>query len=612
MSTALSLPSPVSAATPPPTASQVGASPVADEVAARLLRGVAEDTGPCAVRRATDWSGPVAENLDGEAAVQAACGIMHVHGRADGRPLPLAVEYAATVAGVLTAQGVSAVLLARHRGLDLREVRTSAAQGALLALSQYLAEATAPPDETAAPRPPVPSGGAAPDAAFGGAATDSAVGSATLVSAEGAAFELETLDPEAWRLFWCRIGVAARVAGRGWAPFQRRFATAVCALPGELRDATRTTPLDALRAAATASGVSLVVLSDDPLPPGLPEPVRLVPSPGGPRVPLPGGGPASPDALPLSGVRVIESTRRVQGPLAGHVLRLLGAEVVRVEPPGGDPMRGLPPLADGCSARYAALNAGKPVVEADLRTAAGRATVRELVADADAFVHNWAPGRDARLGLDSEGLWRVRPDLVYAGASGFGDACPPERTPIGTDYLAQARSGLAAALRPAGEPPAPSLMTLTDVLGGLVCAQAVVAGLLRRARTGNGVHAETSLLSAAALVPRAPVRRTGWSPLELPLRTADGYLYLGERARTDEAVLARLTESSHAAPKSVAPRFGRRTTGEWRERLRSAGFDATEVRTDLSTLPADPAFRDAVAPAPPGGYATVRSPWTFS
>lgn len=595
MSTAVRLPAPASVPAAPPV--------VAEEVAARLLRRTAGDTGRSAVRRTTDWAGPVAEALDGEGAVQAACGIMHVHGRAGGGPLPLAVEYAATAAGVLAAQGATAVLLARHRGLELREVRTSAAQGALLAVCQYLAEATAPPDESARPRP-----------------SGAVAGGATLVSAEGAAFEVETLDPEAWRVFWARLGVAARVAGRGWAPFQQRFATAVCPLPDALRDAARATPLAALRTAAAAGGVSLVELSDDPAPAGLPEPVRLtpgpggahVPGPGGPRVPDPGGGPLFPGALPLAGLRVVECTRRVQGPLAGHVLRLLGAEVVRVEPPGGDPMRGLAPLAGGCSARYAALNAGKPVVEADPRTAAGRAAVRELVAGADAFVHNWAPGRDARLGLDAEGLWRVRPDLVHASASGFGDAYPAGRAPIGTDYLAQVRGGLAAALRPAGEPPAPSLMTLTDVLGGLVCAQAVVAGLLRRARTGCGVRAETSLLSAAALVPRPAVRRPGWSPLELPLRTADGRLYLGERARADVSALARIAGAPHAGPEAVAARFGRRTGREWRGRLRSAGLDATEVRTDLAALPADPAFRHAVAPAPPGGCATVRAPWTFA
>ncbi|WP_326699897.1 CoA transferase [Streptomyces sp. NBC_01754] len=564
------------------------------EVTARLLRSATDGVVPPgavrAVRLTADWAGPVSAPLTGEDAVQAACGIMHVHGRAAGRPLPLGVDYAATAAGVLAAQGVCAVLLARHRGLGLDEVRTSAAQGALLALSQYLAAATAPVDDSGPTEPTAPGG-------------------ATLVSAEGTAFEIETLDPEAWRGFWHRLGVPARTAGRGWEPFRQRFATAVCPLPGELRAAVRSTPLAALGAAAAAEGVSLVALPDDPAFAAAAEPVRLTAGPLYAPVPAAGtpGG-----ALPLAGVRVVESTSRVQGPLAGHVLRLLGAEVVRVEPPGGDPMRGLPPLARGGSARHSALNAGKRVVEADLRTAAGRDTVRELVAGADVFVHNWAPGRASRLGLDAEDLWRIRPGLVHAGASGFGDAYPPGLTPIGTDYLAQARSGLAAALRPAGEVPAPSLMTLTDVLGGLLCAHAVVAGLLSRAHRGHGVRAASSLLSAAGLVPRPPVRRRAPSPLELPVRTADGCLYLGERTRTDLPLLARLTGPGAAGPRAVAARFGRRPTGRWLELLDLAGASATEVCTDLGALPRDPRFLGAVDPAPPGGHATVRSPWTFA
>ncbi|NEA19893.1 CoA transferase, partial [Streptomyces halstedii] len=102
-----------------------------------MLRAATDGTVPPAavreVRLTADWAGPVTGPLAGEEAVQAACGIMHVHGRAAGRPLPLGVDYAATAAGVLAAQGVCAVLFARYRGLGLGEVRTSAAQGALLA-----------------------------------------------------------------------------------------------------------------------------------------------------------------------------------------------------------------------------------------------------------------------------------------------------------------------------------------------------------------------------------------------------------------------------------------------------------------------------------------------
>ncbi|TWV38591.1 CoA transferase, partial [Streptomyces misionensis] len=169
-------------------------------------------------------------DLPGERAVQAACGLMHVHGRATGGPVPLAVDYASVVAGVLAAQGATAAAIGRARGLDLRGARTSVAQGALLALGQYLAAATA--DD----------GLEQPEA--------SAPGLATLDTRDGARVEVETLDPSAWREFWARLGVPATLAGRGWLPFQQRFATAVCPLPGELRQAALARTLAELRAAA--------------------------------------------------------------------------------------------------------------------------------------------------------------------------------------------------------------------------------------------------------------------------------------------------------------------------------------------------------------------------
>ncbi|NEE53593.1 CoA transferase, partial [Streptomyces sp. SID8455] len=91
---------------------------------------------------------------------------------------------------------------------------------------------------------------------------------------------------------------------------------------------------------------------------------------------------------PLTGLTVVESTRHVQGPLATSVLRALGARVIRIEQPGGDPSRGAAPLAGGVSARFAVLNAGKEVRETDIRTAAGRRAVAETVAEADVFLHS--------------------------------------------------------------------------------------------------------------------------------------------------------------------------------------------------------------------------------
>ncbi|OLT26640.1 hypothetical protein BJF79_43315 [Actinomadura sp. CNU-125] len=195
----------------------------------------------------------------------------------------------------------------------------------------------------------------------------------------------------------------------------------------------------------------------------------------------------------------------MQGPLAGHLLGLLGAAVVRLEPPGGDPLRGVPPMSGDDSVRFLALNRGKTAVEADLKTAAGRETALRLAASADVFLQNWPPGRAARFGLAAADC----PPLVYAHAGGWADVLP-EPQPMGTDYLVQAHSGVAALLS------GPTLMTITDVLGAFIAAEGTVAGLLARARTGTGVHVETALIDAARLLravvhtpvdnaPRAPV-----------------------------------------------------------------------------------------------------------
>ncbi|MFV0138015.1 CoA transferase [Streptomyces sp. HMX87] len=536
------------------------------------------------------WAGPVELPLTDERAVQAACGIMHVHGRATGRPLPLAIDYASATAGILAAQGVLAARIARSRGSDVSGVRTSVSQAALLALTQYLAAATADDD---AQEPTAPGG-------------------SVFVSADGVRFEYETLDPECWLRFWQRLGAEPAAVARGWRPFQARFATAVCPLPPSLHETTRRTPFAVIRTAADSAGASVLPVSEDPRPSGPARPWTLLPFPQATDARSTESqrnrarsGPAR--GRPLAGVRVVESTRRVQGPMAGHVLRMLGADVVRVEPPGGDPMRGSPPVVGGCSARFTALNRDKTVTEADITSARGRRTVRDLVCDADVFLHNWAPGKAARLGLDADDLRRVRRDLVYAWASGWGDGFGSS-PPVGTDFLVQAHSGLAAAVRPADEPPAPSLMTLTDVLGGLVSAQGVLAALLTRVRTGRGGRVDSSLYSATALLPRPP-RRTEWTALDRPLCTEDGYLQLGRKARDQPELIAGVAGlGARASITDIVSRFRARPTGHWLPRLDEAGMSATAVCTDLRELARDPRFRRALSV---GDHAAPLTPWEF-
>ncbi|MGW3398801.1 CoA transferase [Streptomyces hydrogenans] len=578
---------PEEAGTRAPSAPAGTARSVARELLGRTLDGL-----PGGAADQPSWTvggaGPVGVDAGDERAAQAACGVMHVHGRAGGGPAPLTADYVSTVTGVLAAQGVTAALFARAQGRPPVRTGTSLAQGALLTVTQYLAAATAPDDD---PAPPA------------------AAGLATLVTADGARVEIETLDPTAWAGFWSRLAVPPRTAGRGWLPFQSRFGTAVCLLPPELHAAVLDHPLEAVRAAGAAHGVSVVAVGEaTTAPPGL-APWTVAPAPLAPPARVTATAPAGDASRPLAGVRVVESARRVQGPMAGHVLRMLGAEVVRVEPPGGDPQRAQPPVAGGCSVRFSALNHGKSVVEADLTTRRGRATVVELAAGADVFLHNWAPGKDRALGLDADALHALHPRLVYASASGFGTALGPV-PPIGTDYLAQVHGGLAAALRPADEPPAPSLMTVTDVLGGLVLAQAVLAGLLARERVNRGCRASSSLLSAAALVPRAR-RRTVLAPLDRPLPTADGLLCLGAEARSRPGEVARTVGAPGAD--AVGERLRSRTTDAWLAELRAAGLPSVAVSTDLAALAADPAFARAVLPPDAHvPYARPAAPWTFT
>ncbi|WP_241227819.1 CoA transferase, partial [Ralstonia solanacearum] len=115
----------------------------------------------------------------------------------------------------------------------------------------------------------------------------------------------------------------------------------------------------------------------------------------------------------------------VLGAAGRALLALLGASVVRIEPPGGDPLRGMPPLAGDVSARFDALNRLKTVREIDITTAHGRAEIHALVSEADVFLHNWAPGKAAALQLDSADLRRVNPALIYAYAGGWGPVSRP-------------------------------------------------------------------------------------------------------------------------------------------------------------------------------------------
>lgn len=427
------------------------------------------------------WSTPSVPLTD-EHDVQAACGLAHLHGRAHGRDRFLPIDYASVCAGVLAAQAVLAAGLTLERGGPALRGSVSVAGAALLAVAPYVAEATATGEEG----PPRERAGQAPP----------------FRSSDGVRFEIETLDPEAWLLFWRTAGAPVEAIAAGWAPFQRRFATAVCPLPGALFDTLAARPFASVRDIARECAVGAVPLRT----PGENTDVGADPhgrlrgldsTPGPPLPSWPGHGTA-----PLSGLRLVEATNRVQGPLAGLVLTLLGADTVRIEPPGGDPMRGVPPLAAGTSARFAAFNRGKDAVECDLRSPEGRRAAGETAARGHVLLYNWPPGRAERFGLGVEDLTARAPGLVHVHAEGWAGEEPAPGAPA-TDFSVQAHGGIAHLLTDDDTGPAPSLVTLTDVLGALLAAEAALAGLLTRARTGAGVAGRTALVDAARLLRRA-------------------------------------------------------------------------------------------------------------
>ncbi|WP_030763069.1 CoA transferase [Streptomyces sp. NRRL F-2664] len=543
-----------------------------------------------AVHATATWADP-ASGLADEATVQAATGIMAVHGRRDGSPRGLAVDYAATATGVLAVQGLLANLVGQARGAAAAHVTTGADRAGLLAVSQYLAAAGA--DE--------------------GEAADIAPGGPPFTSADGVVFELETLDPGAWAAFWKALEAPADALRAGWRPFQFRYATACAPLPAALHTTARSHAWDRIRRAAATSGAEVCALrslADRAAEHDGAAPWSLTPLPGGrtvrtgpDRAPQQAAG-GPPDgrllpARPLDGLTVLEAGRRIQAPLAAHLLGLLGADVIRIEPPGGDPLRGMPPTCSGTSARWLALNRGKRAVEIDIKSAADRGRLRDLAAHADVFLHNWAPGKAAALGLDADDLAQVNPALVHAYTSGWAGRI--DDAPMGTDFMVQARTGVGEAARPDGETPAPSLMTLLDVLGGLLGAEAVLAGLLLRARTGRGVRVDSSLLGAADTLTGPALRRAarGRSPrrpagFRHPLATADGWI-----APADADARAAAGHDLGGLPTQRAL-----------DRLRERGLTAAAVTTDLSDLHHDPRFAGSIVRDAHGAPA-VPDPWSF-
>ena len=200
---------------------------------------------------------------------------------------------------------------------------------------------------------------------------------------------------------------------------------------------------------------------------------------------------------PLHGVRILDLTAMISGPVATMMLADQGAEVLKVENPGGgDHTRAGANRRGGLSASFLHNNRNKRSLVLDLKTQAGRDALLALAATADVFVQNFRPGVADRMGIGEEAIRAVAPGIVYVSISGFGEDGPFRDKPV-YDPLVQALSGLAT-VQAGSDAQRPRLVRtiLPDKLTGIVAAQAITAALFQRERTGEGQHVRLSMLDA--------------------------------------------------------------------------------------------------------------------
>lgn len=225
---------------------------------------------------------------------------------------------------------------------------------------------------------------------------------------------------------------------------------------------------------------------------------------------------------PLAGLTVVEFTHMVMGPAAGAILAGLGAEVVRIEPPGGDQTRTLIGSGSGYFPMY---NRHKASICLDLKSADGLKAAKRLVASADILIENFRPGALDRLGLDYDTLADANPGLVYCSLKGFLSGPYENRTAL--DEVAQMMGGLAYMTGPPGRPLRAGASVI-DVTGGMFGVIAVLAAIEERHRTGRGQKVQASLFETTVyLVGQHMAQRavTGHAAAPMPARVSAWAIY---------------------------------------------------------------------------------------
>ncbi len=286
--------------------------------------------------------------------------------------------------------------------------------------------------------------------------------------------------------------------------------------------------------------------------------------------------------LPLAGIRVLDFTHALAGPYSTMLLGDLGADVVKIEPPSGDQSREWgPPFINGESSYFLSVNRNKRSAVLDLKNPAALAVAKGLAMAADVVVENFKPGTMARLGLDAVTLQVVKPALVYASISGFGQNQP---TLAGYDQIAQGTSGMMSVNATPDGPPTKVGVPIGDITAGMFASQAILAALVERATTGKGRHIDVALndsLLALFTYQAGRYFATGEVPKQegnyhatiAPYGTfavSDGFINV---AVATDAQYARFCEAIRAPELADDPRF---TTNAQRQGARPALVRAIE------------------------------------
>ncbi|MHA6730256.1 CaiB/BaiF CoA transferase family protein [Devosia sp. A369] len=229
------------------------------------------------------------------------------------------------------------------------------------------------------------------------------------------------------------------------------------------------------------------------------------------------------DRQPLAGLRVVEIGQYTTAPLTARHLAHLGAEVIKIEQPGGDAQRGWMPHVGGRSATFRLNNADKRSMVLDLRSADGQDMLRRLLATADVLVENTKPGTLSKFGFSPTQITSENPRLIYCGISGFGARSPYASRP-GFDMVVQGMSGFMAAVRPESEPLKSGIST-ADMMGAEMGLVSILAATLYRDRTGRGQYVDLSMQDVSCWL-TAPVWNRDLKSVPRPavIATRDGYV----------------------------------------------------------------------------------------